>query len=118
MVKRSFKNLANSIGFVLFGLFIGILLWEYSQSRTISLHYLDQQGKTHTLTLSVKDRKRLTGLMQKLFAEDSFAYTILGSKPISWETYRNPLPLSDWAGFYDSFSEHNRTIRSGWKTWE
>ncbi|MDP3962403.1 MAG: hypothetical protein Q8Q03_00845, partial [bacterium] len=63
-------------------------------------------------------RKRLAGLMQKLFAEDSFAYTILGPKPVSWATYLNPLPLSNWAKFYDSFSKYHRTIRSGWKTWE
>lgn len=116
--KCSLKNLIKTASFVLGGLLIAILLWQYSQGRTISLQYLDQQGTTHTLMLSVKDRKRLAGLMQKLFAEDSFAYTILGSKPISWETYQNPLPLSNWTRFYDSFSEHNRTLRSGWKTWE
>lgn len=116
--KSSLKNLVKPVSFVLYGLLIAILLWQYSQSRTISLQYLDQQGTTHTLTLPVKDRKRLAGLMQKLFAEDSFAYTILGSKPVSWETYQNPLPLSNWTRFYDSFSEHNRIIRSGWKTWE
>lgn len=116
--KGSLKNLVKPIGFVLCGLFIAFFLWRYSQNRIISLHYLDQQGTAHSLTVPVKDRKRLTGLMQKLFAENSFAYTILGPKPVSWETYQNPLPLSNWARFYDSFSEHNRTIRSGWKTWE
>jgi len=118
--KRVFKknSLLKLASFVLCGLFITILLWQYSQSRPISLHYLDQQEAAHTLTLPVKDRKKLAGLMQKLFAEDSFAYTILGSKPVSWATYLNPLPLSDWTRFYDSFSAHNRTIRSGWKTWE
>jgi len=82
------------------------------------LQYLDQTGATHTLNLPIKDRKKLAGLMQKLFAENSFAYTILGSKPVAWETYQNPLPLSNWTRFYNAFSEHNRTIRSGWKTWE
>ncbi len=99
-------------------LVVVILLWHYSKTRTTSVQYLDQQGTTHTLTLPVKDRKRLAGLMQKLFAEDSFAYTILGSKPVSWATYLNPLPHYDWRRFYDSFSEHHRTIRLGWKTWE
>lgn len=117
-IKNSLKNLVKPLSFVLCGLIIAILLWQYSQNRTISLHYLNQQGTTYTLALPVKERKRLAGLMQKLFAEDSFAYTILGSKPISWATYLNPLPLSDWTRFYDSFSEHNRTICSGWKTWE
>jgi hypothetical protein len=119
MAKGKQKSvLLKPAEFVLYGLLIAILLWEYSQNRTISLHYLNQQGTTLTLTLSVKDKKRLAGLMQKLFAEDSFAYTILGSKPVSWETYQNPLPLSNWSRFYDSFSKHNRTLRSGWKTWE
>lgn len=116
--KSSLRNLVKPASFVLCCLLTAILLWHYSQSRTISLQYLDQQGITHTLILPVKDKKKLAGLMQKLFAEDSFAYTILGSKPVSWATYLNPLPLSDWTRFYDSFSEHNRTARSGWKTWE
>lgn len=116
--KSSLKNLVKRASFVLCGLFIAISLWQYSQSRTISLQYLDQQGITHPLILSVKDRKRLTGLMQKLFAEDNFAYTILGPKPVSWATYLKPLPLSNWTRFYDSFSEYHHTIRSGWKTWE
>lgn len=116
--NNSLKNLIRPLSFVLYGLLIAILLWEYSQSRATSLQYLDQQGATHTLTLPVKDRKRLAGLMQKLFAENSFAYTILGSKPVSWETYLNPLPLSNWTRVYDSFSEDNRVLRAGWKTWE
>ena len=103
---------------MLCGLLTAILFWQYSQSRIVALQYLDQQGATQTLTLPIKDSKRLAGLMQKLFAEDSFAYTILGSKPVSWATYLNPLPLSDWTRFYDSFSAHNRILRSGWKTWE
>ena len=116
VLKKS--SLVKPVSFVLYGLLIAILLWQYSRNRTISLQYLDEQGSTQTLTIPVKDRERLAGLMQKLFAEGSFAYTILGSKPVSWETYRNPLPLSDWTRFYDSFSEYNRTIRSGWETWE
>jgi hypothetical protein len=116
--RNSLKNLVKPPSFILCGLFIVISFWQYSQSKIISLQYLDQQGLSRSLTLPVKDRKKLAGLMQKLFAENSFAYTILGSKPISWETYQNTLPLSNWTRFYDSFSKHNRTIRSGWKTWE
>jgi hypothetical protein len=84
------------------------LLWQYTQDKTISLQYLDQQGATRTLMLSLKDRNRFAGLMQKLFAEDSFAYTILGSKPVSWQTYQNPLPLSNWGGFYKLFTFSDR----------
>lgn len=116
-LKDSLKNLLKPINFVLW-LFIAILFWQYNESRFTSLHYLDQQGTTQTLILPVKDRKNLALLMQKLFAENSFAYAILGPKPVSWETYQNPLPFSSWARFCDSFSERNRTIRSGWKTWE
>lgn len=114
----SLKNLVKPIRFVLCILLTAILLWQYSQCRTTSLQYLDQQGLTHTLTLPIKDRKRLVAFMQKLFAEDSFAYTILGSKPVSWETYQHSLSLSNWTRFADSFSEYNRIMRSGWKTWE
>lgn len=32
--------------------------------------------------------------MRMLVAEDNFAYTLLGSKPVSWACYKNLLPLS------------------------
>lgn len=114
----SIKSIIKTLSFIMCGLFIVVLVWQYSQNRTISVQYLDQQGVSHSLKLPVKDKKNLAGLMQKLFAENSFAYTILGSKPVAWETYQSPFPLSTWARFYNSFSEHNRTLRSGWKTWE
>lgn len=116
--RDSLKNLVKPISIALCGLLITIILWQCSQNRTVSLHYLDQQGITQTLTLPLKDRNSLAGLMQKLFANGNFAYTILGSKPVSWETYQNPLPFSDWTSFYESFSEYHRTLRSGWETWE
>lgn len=117
--KRSLKSRALRVKIlVLMIFFVIIFFWEYSQLQLVSLEYLDQQGISHTLTLPVKDRKKLAGLMQKLFAQDSFAYTILGSKPISWVTYLNHLPTTGWRNFYNSFSEYHRTISSGWKTWE
>lgn len=91
-LKNSYlKNLLKPISCILYGLLIVILLWHYSQSRTTSLYYIDHQGTTHTLTLPVKDKKRLTGLMQKLFAENNFAYTTLGFKPVSWALLHNGL---------------------------
>lgn len=117
--KRSLKNLIKkTTSFVLCSLLIAILIWQYDQNKTVSLQYQDQQGTAHTLMLPVKDRDRLAALMQKLFAQNHFAYTILGSKPVSWENYHNPLPLSNWEDFYYSFSERNRILRSGWKIWK
>lgn len=89
---------------------------QHSQLRKTSLEYLDQDGIAHSLSLSLKDRKRLFYFMRELFAKDHFAYTILGSKPLSWATYHNPFPLNSW--FWDSFLKTDRTMRSGWKTWE
>lgn len=118
LIKGSSKKLTKLVILVLSGLFLVLLLYLLSESRTVPLQYLDQQGTVHTLIMPIKDRKRLSDLMQKLFAENSFAYTILGSKPVSWETYQNPLPLSNWTNLCVSFSKHSRTIRFGWKTWE
>jgi len=99
--KKSFaKKLMKLMSFLFSGFFIAVLFWQYSQSRAVSLEYLDQQGTKHAFSLTVKDHKRLTELMQKLFAETNFAYTILGSKPVSWATYLNPLPLSNWGQFF------------------
>lgn len=54
--------------------------------------------------MPLRDKEKLQGLMQKLFAEDSFAYTILGNKPVSWETYQNPFAFSSWENFFTLFS--------------
>lgn len=105
-------------GLFLCGLLITSLILHYSPDKTISVHYLNRQGLPQTLTLPVKDAERLAQLMQYLFAADNFAYTILGSKPISWSTYQKPFPFSNWTRFYDSFSEYNRILCSGWETWE
>lgn len=94
-----------------------ISFWFYSQMRNTSIHFLDKYGEEHVLTLPVKDKKRLFYFMRELFAEDSFAYTILGSKPVSWETYQNSLPFVNLPKFLDSFSRYHRTLRLGWKTW-
>ena len=105
------------VGFIA-GLLVVSLVWQCSQSREVSLRYIDAQDQSYMLYMPVRDKKKLTAFMQILFAEDSFGYTILGSKPLSWVTYRRPLPLSSWAKFCDAFSTRNRTLRSGWKTWE
>lgn len=83
-----------------------------------SLRFLDESGKAHVLVLSKKDKKRLFNFMQEIFAGDSFAYTILGSKPVAWATYRTLLPFTTWSAFYSSLDKYNRTMRLGWKTWE
>ena len=94
-----------------------ILFWQYDQLRMTSIQFFDQQGQKHILRLSVKDKKRLYYFMHMLFAEDSFAYTLLGSKPMSWACYKKPFPLHNWSSFYDSLSQYNRKMRLGWKTW-
>lgn len=115
----SFKNLVKLINIAFSTLIFVVLLSCYDdQNKITSLQYLDRYGITHTLNLSIGDKKKLAELMQKLFAENSFAYCILGSKPISWETFQNPFPLSNLTNLYDSFSEHSRSLRNGWKTWE
>ena len=55
--------------------------------------------------------------MRMLFAEDNFAYTLLGSKPVSWACYKNPLPFVDLSMFRDSLNKYHRTLRLGWETW-
>jgi len=92
--------------------------WEYSQQRKTSVQFLDQNGRLHVLSLPVKDKKKLCNLMRLLFAEDSFAYTLLGSKPISWACYIEPLPFIGLAHFCDSWKKYHRTLRLGWKAWE
>lgn len=55
--------------------------------------------------------------MRMLFAEDNFAYTLLGSKPVSWACYKKPFPFVDLSTFRDSLKKYHRTLRLGWETW-
>jgi len=96
---------------------IAFLFWEYSQEVKTPVRFLDKQSEEHTLLLSVRDKKRLFHFMRMLFAEDNFAYTLLGSKPVSWACYRNPLPFGNVSVFRDSLKKYQRTLRLGWKTW-
>ncbi len=98
-------------------LFIAFFFWQYN-GRETSLCFLDKNGIEHTLHLPVKDREKICGLMQKLFAEDSFAYVLLGNKPMCRGSYQTPLPFHGWANFYYSFLGHYQTLRDGWITWE
>ncbi len=118
MVKEKQMRALKTVKFVLFGFFLAIMLWHFSQSKTVSLQYLDSQGSVHTLTLPLKDKEKLAALMQMLFARDNFAYTILGNKPVSWATYKNPYPFSSWKNFYSSFSDYHLILRDGWNTWK
>lgn len=93
------------------------LFWQYSEMRKTSVRYLDQQGAEHVLSLTVKDKKRLFSFMRMLFAEDSFAYTLLGPKPVSRACYTKPLPFVDLSMFRDSLKKYERTLRLGWETW-
>lgn len=93
------------------------LFWQLSQMRQTSLRFLDRDGIEHVLSLSVKDKKRLFCFLRTLFAEDAFAYTILGSKPISWACYKKHLPFVNLSTFYDSWKKHHRVLREGWGTW-
>lgn len=81
------------------------------------MQFLDQKGAVHVLSLPVKDKKRLTSLMTMLFAEDNFAYTLLGSKPVSWASYTKPLPFVDLSRLHNSWKKYCRTLRLGWETW-
>ena len=99
-------------------LFLIFSSWQYTQQKKTSLRYIDKNGIEHVLSLPMRDKKRLLSLMEKLFAEDNFAYTLLGSKPISWASYQAPFPFVNWLTFSDSLKKYNRTMYLGWKTWE
>ena len=103
--------------FFFIALSLPFLVWYCSQNKNTSLHYLDREGAVHTLSLPVKDKKRLFCFMRLLFAEDNFAYTLLGSKPVSWACYEKPLPFVNLSTFHGSLKEYSRTLRIGWKTW-
>ncbi|MCI0381940.1 MAG: hypothetical protein L0207_02670 [Chlamydiae bacterium] len=88
------------------------LIWYSIQMAPTSLRFLDKQGSEHILKLPIKDEERLYSLMRKLFTYDNFAYTLLGSKPVSWASYTKP-----WSNFWDSWTKYDTTMHIGWKTW-
>lgn len=93
------------------------LVWICFQMRQTSLQFLDRHGTEHTLSLSAGEKEKLFHLMRLLFAEDNFAYTLLGRKPMSWATYRNPLPFTGFLTFRQSLLPYCCTLRAGWKVW-
>jgi hypothetical protein len=105
--------LISTILCFLFGMFFYL-----KPNEVVKVRFLDKKGKENILIIPIEDKEKLQDLMQKLFAEDSFAYTILGNKPVSWGTYHNPFPFSSWENFFNSFSDYNYTFRKEWKTWE
>ena len=94
-------------------LFVTFLCWQYSQTRKTVLQFFDHEGTKHVLKISVKDRNRLHYLMHELFAQDSFAYTCLGYKPMSWAYYKKPFTFHNWSIFYKSLSKYNRRMHLG-----
>ena len=92
------------------------LFWQYTQLKETSIHYLDQSGKDHILILPTKDRQRLFYMMSWLFAKDPFAYTLLGSKPVSWESHEQ-LPSWKLFLFDNPWEAHCRAMCLGWETW-
>ena len=95
-----------------------VFSWQLIEQRRQEIRYFDNKGEEKVLVVPARDRKRLYLLMERLFADDSFAYTVLGTKPISWATYRTIRPITDAETFLDSLRKYHRTFRQGWKTWE
>jgi len=91
--------------------------WQCHEMQETSLSFLDKEGNQQVLSLPLKDKKRLFCFMRMLMAEDNFAYTLLGSKPVSWACYKNPLPAEDWTMFYYALKKYHSALRKGWKTW-
>lgn len=96
---------------------VAFFAWQCHEMNETSLTFLDEDGVEHAISLPLKDKKRLYCFMHMLFAEDNFAYTLLGSKPVSWGCYKNPFPFDDWSMFYDTLKTYHGTLRAGWKTW-
>ncbi len=97
---------------------IPFLCWFFTQEKKTSVRFLDREGKEFFLSLTVKDKKRLLCFMRMLFAEDCFAYTLLGSKPVSWASYQSALPFVNLSTFCNCFKKHHRCLRLGWETWQ
>lgn len=117
--KRQGLTFRNKIFKLLAVVFLAtFLLWQFSEQKSVSLSYLDVDKNEHHLTLPKRDKKRLQSLMEVLFIDDHFSYTVLGPKPLSWATYSVPFPLSNWSNFSNSLSKYNRKMYLGWRTWE
>jgi hypothetical protein len=118
-LKRNFHfekhGTKKSVFFI--ALSIVFLFWQYSQMWETFVRFLDRNGELHVFSLPVKDKKRLLCFMRTLFAEDNFAYTLLGSKPLSWVSYKKPFPFSGFSTFWDSFRKYHSNLRQGWETW-
>lgn len=100
-----------AVYYLILAVFFLTLVWYHNETKLVSVHYFDKEGKEQELRIPQKDRKQLLKFMQILFAEDSFAYTVLGNKPISWSTF-------DVSTYNLFFSRYSRTLRKGCQIWE
>lgn len=108
MFKKLFWSKAQKVLWV--SGFIALSIWQLQERRPTIVHYLDSGGKEHAISMSRRDRIVLTNFFQMLFADDSFAYVLLGPKPMAWASYKNSIN--------DFFNRRNRLMRRGWKTWQ
>lgn len=93
-----------------------LLLWHHKSLRKTSVCFLDDQGVKHLLSLSIQEREILSEFMIALFAEDYFAYTLMGSKPTSWACYKKNNPLKP-SLFYNIQEIYYSKFQLGWKIW-
>jgi len=92
-------------------------LWQYQRYRIVTVHYLDLEERSQELSMPQIDKKRLAYLMKKLFANDSFAYVLLGKKPMGTTVYLIPFAQDNLSDFSYSLSNYNLDMYLAWKTW-
>ena len=93
-------------------LFVSFLHWQTHLNNEIALKIQEPFGKRLIIKMPLRDAKRLEWLFLNLMVQETWAYTLGGSKPVSFCFGELPFPSLP--------SLFPMTIRFalGWKTWE
>lgn len=91
------------------------LFFQWTGARIVELKLTKANGTTHRILLPYKDARKLQYFFEQLFIGDNFAYTLLGDKPLSFESYIKPRLIFDidWP-----FLPRNIRLHQGWQTWQ
>lgn len=98
----------------------GVSLWmlfaHFEGEKQVILRVADSVPGS-TLTLPLKDKRRLDYLFRELIFCDDLGYTLLGSKPISFGGYLKPFGSFNPIFLYQSLLPGNYKMYLAWKTW-
>ncbi len=111
MAKRIVKS------YFVVGFFVIFCSWYLNETKKVQVHVETSQNPI-TLSMPLKDKKRLEYLFYDMVIRESGGYTLFGNKPMHMNCYFKPFCMSKWYYFLASLCPPNLRKCAAWKTWK